>query len=281
MVLIADSGSTKTDWLFIDPSEKKTLINTEGINPMVQTVDMIETIINDLPNLNVDKVFFYGASCSSKQRVEKVKQPLQKKFSNCSITVSHDIQGAVYALCGNDDGIACILGTGSNSILQVNRELKQINPALGFILGDEGSGASIGKRLARDFLYQQMPSEIYAIFKNELALSKNEIFDRIYNKENPNRYLASFTRGLSNHIEHPYTKKIVGYTFQKFIKYHIACFSNYQSYRANFVGSIAHHFKSILIEECDRSNIRVGKIIKQPIYDLSDYILNEEDAKNN
>ena len=203
MILIADSGATKTDWCLVDEASGNTkTFNTQGINPQVQSAIWIsKMILEEVPKtvqiIDLRKIYYYGAGCSSLKLLNTLEQTLQYIFKCDDIEVNHDILGAVRALCGNDPGIACILGTGSNSIFYDGEIVLKKSHALGYILGDEGSGAFLGKQLIADFLYQSLPIAISDYLTDERSLKKEDILQKIYKEENPNRYLASFSIVLS------------------------------------------------------------------------------------
>ena len=275
MILIADSGSTKCDWRQID-GEEITSASTMGLNPFFHDEHVIEETLLNEPELSrsaklVSQVHFYGAGCSSENQNRIVENGLTRVFINADIHVDHDVMGAAIATCQGEPGIACILGTGSNACFYDGKNIHQETPSLGYILGDEGSGSWYGKQLLRDYLYmEKMPSAL----KNELdelGLDKDVILSRIYKEPNANVYIASFSKVLSNHRETEYVSKMVGAGMNAFLERHVCSFGNHQLVAANFVGSIAYYFQDVLAEEAAKLNIKLGKVIKQPIDGLAQF----------
>jgi glucosamine kinase len=270
MILIADSGSTKCDWMLID-QKTKVPTSTIGFNPFFHTSDFIYEEISKNEVLSrhaqqISHIYYYGASCSSKERCAIVRQGLEKLFTQTKeISIDHDLKGAAIASCGSSEGIACILGTGSNSCYFDGIKVYEEIPALGFILGDEGSGSYFGKLLLSMYLYKQLPDDIHAQFVDKYQISKEDILASIYNKPNVNVYLASFMPFYREHIGHPFMADILYKGLQKFAQTHIQCYSNYESVSVNFIGSIAHYFEPILNVVAKDMGFKIGRIVKKPI----------------
>ena len=283
MILIADSGSTKTDWIFCSKEEgvvKK--INTAGLNPMVQKKTFIEETLweafhQEHLNSQVSHIYYFGAGCSSDERKQIIKDELYKYFRNSTINVGHDMQAAVIATCGDQPGIACILGTGSNAVFFDGEKL--IAPrgtlGIGYILGDEGSGVYIGKILLRDFMYKNMPKEIYNHFADNLKLSNRDILFQVYQKSNPNTFMASFTKEISDFRDTDYTQQVLRKSFSDFFEYNITQFENYQKYPIHFIGSIATHFEKELRNVAEKQNLKIGNIVQKPIDSIVKYYLSK------
>lgn len=281
MIVVADSGSTKTDWYVAD-GENRTMFQTMGFNPFFHSTSLIDSEMkknvsfSEIAN-KVQKVFYYGAGCSSFERNQIVKDALQNFFSNAiEIGVEHDLFAAALATCEDKPGISCIIGTGSNSCYFDGKEVYEEVPALGYILGDEGSGAFIGKRLAADWLYKRMPSEIHSKLQKAFNLSKEEIFNRVYNQPNPNVYLAHFMVFARENIENPYMKEVVYNALATFANIHIWCYSNFRSVPVHFVGSVAYYFQDILREVAKNHNFKVGNVERKPIEPLLNYHIKKE-----
>ena len=277
MLLIADSGSTKTDWLFIDKNGNKIETSTIGFNPFFQSEEVIssEIIKNQTLNKNADSVenlIFFGAGVSSINKQNIILDGLKKVFKKCkNISAEHDMKGAAIAACGNFSGIVCILGTGSNSCFYDGTETFENIPSLGYILGDEASGAYFGKILITDFLYKNMPENISNYFKKEFEMDKDTLLDTIYKKPNANVFLASFMKFIVIHKHELYIRKMIENGFSKFAEYHICSFTNFKSLPVHFIGSVAYLFNDILHITAEKHNFKIGKIMQKPINDLAKY----------
>lgn len=275
MLLIADSGSTKCDW--IGSSERGTLrFSTMGFNPFFHSTELIISEINKNAELinyaeRVKNLFFYGSGASSPERVAIIFNALKFVFPNAEIIVNHDMVGSVYATCGSDPGIACIIGTGSNSCYYDGKNISEKVPALGYILGDEGSGTWLGKILLRDYLYHDLPEKLETAFKETFGLSKEDIFDSIYKKAHVNVYLASFAKFLGQFKDDEYVRSIVKNGFDAFIKVHVCKFEEHKTVPVHFVGSVANGFSEILRTCGDSFGITIGKITNEPALGLLEY----------
>ncbi len=276
MQLIADSGSTKTDWAILNNHIIEKQFQTAGINPYFMTgkdiYDELHSVfINNFDPQSIKKVIFYGAGCSSQKKAAKIKNSIKQILPFSKISVNHDILGAARALLGNKPGIACILGTGSNSCLYDGKNIIENLFSLGYMFGDEGSGAHLGKTFIKEHLKKQTPDELSEAFTNKYNLSDEEILTNIYQKPNPNKFLASFTHFLKEKIQHSYIKNMIEYCFDEFINEQVSKYSNYKLYTTCCVGSIAYHFKDILVLSLKKHNITPGKIINSPMEDLIKY----------
>lgn len=276
MILIADSGSTKADWKILHESGEISNQSTRGFNPFIQNSEAIEIgLLEDFDD-SLDKskaaaVYYYGAGCSDDYRNSIVEVALQKIFPNAKITVNHDLLASARALCGTEAGVACILGTGSNSCLYDGLEITDNVKNMGFLVGDEGSGSHIGKELLRSYFYREMPKDILADFEKSFPEGQRGILDRIYDNPKPNVYLASFSKFLSNHKGHPYIQHLVFESFDEFIRRHVLKYDGCQSLKVHFVGSVAYYFKDILEIVLASYNLELGNIIKKPIDRLVEF----------
>ena len=275
MIAIADSGSTKTEWVVISPSTNQKFV-TPGFNPyFIDSNGIKNELQKNVPhNLKINdikKIYFFGAGCSSEERCKIVHKGLKSFFSKAEVFVSHDIDAAAKALFGNKKGIALILGTGSNSCVYNGREIISNIPALGYILGDEGSGAYFGLRLVKDFLNNEMPKEIAEKFKKEYPFDREYILDRVYKQPFPNRFLASYAPFLSSYSHFDYVKKIINEGFDLFFKRHVVPYPNYQNYEIGSVGSIGYYLSSNLIEIANKYGFKTIKIIKSPLDGLLEF----------
>jgi glucosamine kinase len=278
MILIADSGSTKTDWTLVDAVNKTSQYKTAGFNPYFQSTEDIlkELRANLLPHLGIDiaspiSIFFYGAGCSSEAKCKIVQDALIQAFPGSKVDVEHDLLAAARALCGKEEGVASILGTGSNSCYYDGREIKEHVFSLGYILGDEGSGAYLGKKLLQHYLYGELPAELHENFVAKYRETREEMLDNIYKKPLPSRYLASYSRFLLENISHPFVKRVVSEGFEDFFNRHICKYTKYREIPFHCVGSVGFRYKDILTQVAESKGISVGKIIETPIQALTSY----------
>lgn len=276
MILIADSGATKTDWCLGNHKPDTRVFQTQGINPFHQSAEHINRVLREelLPQLTEDAkaitdVHFYGAGCTPEKALI-VKEMLQALFPDATIDVQSDLLGAARALCGKEKGIACILGTGSNSCEYNGEKIVANVSPLGYILGDEGSGAVLGKRLVGDCLKHQLPAHICQTFLQEIQLTPAQIIDKVYRQPQANRFLASLTPFLSQHREEPEIHTLLISCFSDFLQRNVMQY-NYPSCKVHFTGSIAWYFQEEVKEAAEKLNILTGKFIKSPIHGLIAY----------
>ena len=273
-ILIADSGSSKTDWVIVKDGVLKKTVCTKGINPYFQSFeeikDEIETSLNpQLAGIYVDAVYFYGAGCIF-DKTDIVRDAICSGMNTREVFVYSDLLAAAHSACGNDAGIACILGTGSNSCFFDGETIVKNVPPLGFILGDEGGGTTLGRMLVSDLLKGLLPGNIVDAFFKKFNITQAEILDRVYRQAFPNRFLATFSPFLLEHIDVPELRNIVFKNFGSFFTRNVLQY-DYKKYEVNFVGSIAYHYKDILKEAAGEVNVRIGRILKNPISGLVDY----------
>lgn len=273
-VLIADSGATKTDWCLTRIGEIIHRFSSKGISPVFQTQEEIaeEIKLHVYPvfkKWDIKAVYFYGTGCIP-EKVQSVKNAVLQSFQVETIEVYSDLIAAAHALCGYQSGIACILGTGSNSCEWDGKEIvKQVSP-LGFILGDEGSGASFGKQLVSDALKNQLPENLKNEFLAEYNLTQATIIDSVYSQPFPSRFLAKLSPFLLKHIEDKAIRRIVERGFSDFFERNVIQY-NYQKNKVNFVGSIAWHYADILRTVAGEKGIEIGKIEQSPMPGLVEY----------
>lgn len=272
MILIAESGSTKTDWILLDKEHVVKRQQTLGINPVHQD---ITSIINNISTLDgfhsITKVFFYGAGCATNETKQKVKEALLHVFPDISCEINSDVLAAAKSLCGNNKGIACIMGTGSNSCLYNGKEIEQNVRPLGYILGDEGSGAVMGKKLIADILKGVAPEEIKNAFYQKYDLEYSEIIQKIYRNDAPSRFLAQFTVFLSENIEKEYISNLVTNSFVEFFERNIKQYTKYEELPVHFTGSIAYYFEESLKKAAEISGVKLGKIQQSPLEGLINF----------
>lgn len=279
MLLVADSGSTKADWILTRSDNQTVHFRTKGINPFFLSESDITQIFQHTSEIQeyvdqVKEIYFFGAGCSSPDRREIISNALSKVFKNAFISVDIDIIASIYATCGSSEGICCILGTGSNISYFDGKKIHESKHGLGYILGDEGSGTFFGRRLLTAYLYDTMPKELAFSFNEKFSVDKELVIKRVYQQPSPNSFLASFAPFMSDHIAHPFIIELLRSGFDEFVETNIKSYPDYKKQVCHFVGSIAFHFKEILTEVCELEGVRVGKILKHPIDELSTFILN-------
>lgn len=275
MILIADSGSSKTDWRVIRRDGRVEQFRTVGFNPYYQKEeDMLENIrTDDMLALqgDIEEVYYYGAGCTSDKNKVTVARVINTLFEKAKVKVDHDLMAAAKATCGHKPGIACILGTGSNSGDYDGQEIVASRPSPGYLLGDEGGGGYIGKHFLQDFIYDDMPGEIREKVLKEFGLSIIGIQENVYQKPFPNRYMASFSRFISENKSHPYCFNLFYNGFKDFFKRHVMRYENYEQKPVNFVGSIAYYNSDILRKVGNDLNINIQIILEAPISGLTLY----------
>lgn len=270
-ILISDSGSTKTDWCVVEKERVIRRISTRGINPFFQTVEEIseEIEMNLLPHLHslsLDSVVFYGAGCAFPEKNEIIKQAFSR-YLPVPVEVGSDLLGAARALCGTEPGIACILGTGSNSCLYDGKKIVRNISPLGFILGDEGSGAVLGKLLVGDILKNQFPAYLREKFFSEFNLTPRMILEKVYGESFPNRFLAGLSLFLARNIDEPAVRKLVSNSFRAFFVRNVMQYA-YKKYPVHLMGSVAAGYERILREVASSLNIGIGTVIGSPMQGL-------------
>lgn len=285
MLLIAESGSTKTDWCLAKDYENLERFSTNGLNPYFYDQEGVRNILkkelpSHLPFESLEQIYFYGAGCSSEIRKARVKGGLKSVFSRANIEVEHDLLGSARALCGNEKGIATILGTGSNACLFDGQKITDQSGGIGFILGDEGSGADLGKRFLRSYFYGELPDEILKAFEQEFSPDKDEIVDHVYQKPNPNRYLASYAKFIQDYSDHAFMQALIENAFSDFINRHILKFEKGQKLPMHSVGSIAYYFEPFLKPLVESNGIEMGRIIVKPIDNLIEFHLEGGQLRN-
>ena len=272
MILIADSGGSKIDWRLLHKNGDIFQANTPGFNPYYQSIDDLKKSIKEsiLPLVQgkIEKVFFYGAGVSSEKNQIIIRQAFHEFFPATHIEIGWDLLAAARALCGTDPGIACIMGTGSNSCLYNGKEIVDIVANLGWILADEGSGAYIGKRFVKDYLRKDIPQDLSDQFAAFLPLDREEILEHVYQLEKPSAFLAGFTKFIHQHLDHPYCYQLMYDSFSEFYEDVVMKYSGYQDFPVHFTGSIAYHFREILKKAAHDRNIRVKNILEGPIEGL-------------
>jgi N-acetylglucosamine kinase-like BadF-type ATPase len=278
-ILIADSGSTKTDWVFARRGEAFFQFQSAGMNPFYQSRDDVADILEKevLPNISgqIDAIFFYGAGCANEVTSRPVTDALKRTFPEVSrIEVASDMLGAARGLCGREAGIAGILGTGANNALYDGKEIIGSIGSLGFWLGDEGSGSYLGKTLVVAYLQNELPEDLHVLFATKYPeINRLFVLEYAYKKPFPNRYFASFSVFISENVKHPFISVMIGEAFGIFVKKYILKHSGVETQKISFTGSIAFYYQDILREVLIRHGLEVGKILKSPLNGLISYHL--------
>ena len=278
MILIADSGSSKTDWRVIHKDGQISQFRGIGFNPYYLSVEEMTQQLKQEFLLNIaeeiEEIYYYGAGCAAPEKKVEVQQSLRAIFSKAKIQIDHDLLAAAKATCGHHPGIACILGTGSNSCDYDGKNIISSRPAAGYILGDEGSGSYFGKQLLSNFLYHKLPAHVEADFIATYKLDKDQIVNHVYREPNANVYIASFMPFIAKHKDEPFFSEMVYAGFKKFMEVHVCCYENFQNTEVHFVGSLSKIFEAELDKAARELNVTVTSIIQKPITGLVNYHLN-------
>lgn len=276
MLLIVDSGSTKADWAWITKDGEHSYAHTKGFNPVVHPKAILEGSVRELseellPGLAPEEVHYYGAGCWDRTRKIPIQECLQAAYPGARVTVMHDLLGAARASCGFDPGIACILGTGSNTCLYDGNDVIDNVTNLGFMLGDEGSGSHLGKAFLRAYFYRELDDDLNDAFEQYTQINKGDILNNVYATDMPNTYLASFTRFMGIHVSHPLIQRIVYDSFVEFLDRHVRKYRGHLNVPVHYIGSVAFHFKDILKAAMHERDLTVGRFVHKPIEALAAY----------
>lgn len=275
MILIADSGSTKTDWRALDEAGNITQARCAGLNPYYQSSDEVFNELHKVlkPQLvpGIRKVYFYGAGCSAEDKKTLMKSALRKAFPEAELHINHDLLAAARSLCGQGPGIVGILGTGSNSCLYDGKKIADNVPSLGFILGDEGSGAVLGKKLVTAYLRNELPHHLMEKFDKRYHTNYHKVLEQVYKQPHPSRYLAAFSRFLFHNLSDPFVYKLVYEGFDGFFNAHILKYKNHEQYQVHFVGSIAFYYSNVLRQVANDKGVVLKNILESPIAGLTLY----------
>lgn len=280
MILVADSGSTKTDWMGYTPNGPVSFY-TPGLNPYFVNAADVTKILSANKDLvkycnEVTEVYFFGSGCSSPDKHEIISNGLTSFFPNAYISVDHDLIGCAYATCGDKKGLSCILGTGSSIAYYDGNEVHEGKHGLGYVLGDEGAGTYFGRKILLAYLYKTMPAELLESFEEDYTLDKETVIEQIYTKPFPNSYLASFAKFMKKHEAHQFIKQLLDDGFQEFVDTNIKDYKQHKTVACNFVGSIAFFFQTELRNVLNRNNLKVGNIMRAPIDGIYEYIMKRE-----
>ena len=281
MIAIADGGSTKVDWRIIAGDQEVLSFSSKGYNPFywkseAVAKDLLETLPEKIDCNLLKEVHFYGSGCSDKSRCEIIENAFQKVFPNAKIVVEHDLLASARATCGINPGIACILGTGSNSCEYDGGNVSDNVTNLGFMIGDEGSGGQLGKKIVTSYFYREMPVALREKLAADYNMDKTYVLDKIYIEKSPNVYLAKFSKFCSNNKTHPFIQQLAKSAFNEFVERHVLKYKEHKTYPIHFIGSVAYHFKPILLEVIESHGLKMGMVIKKPIDNLVRFHLGQE-----
>jgi len=271
--LLADSGSTKTEWLLIENGEIIISSTSIGFNPYYYSDDQLEnsiqkSVLSIIKSTVLEAIYFYGSGVSTENKKTKIKSIIERSFPNTHIEVEHDLLAAARGLLKKEAGIACILGTGSNSCVYDGENITHNIPSLGYFFADEGSGTHIGRLFIEDYLRDKLPNDIKSLAEKKFNLSIEYILDFIYNKENPNNFLASFSPFVSENIDFLYLQELVKKSFRSFFETYIIKYPNYKELPLRFMGSVALIHENLLKAIADEFDLTINSVEKSPIEGL-------------
>ena len=274
-ILIADSGSTKCEWCLLDKGRKK-IIFTQGLSPYFLNSEQVQAVMRNellpkIKNQTVAAIYFYGTGCLDPRNAKMMKASIGKIFTAAKVNVQHDLLGIAKAVCGNKKGIANILGTGSNSCYYNGKKIVKNSPGLGYVLGDEGSGAYLGRKVIQYYLYGTFDEELSYKFDDKYKTNAAGILENVYKKPLPNRYLAGFCLFLAENRGHYMIENIIEDGLNDFFFTHLCKFSESWKLPIHFVGSVAHGFRDVITELCRSYEFELGKILKNPMEGLIEY----------
>ena len=279
MIIIADSGGSKIDWRLIRQDKSIDQAYSPGFNPYYQPIEHLKQIVSaELVNKAtepVKKIFYYGTGVSSEKNQQMIKSVFAEYFPQAYVEVGWDLLAAARALCGREPGIACILGTGSNSCLYDGKNIIGNVANLGWILADEGSGSYIGKQFIKDYFREQMPKELAAQFHARFPWNREEVLEKVYQQERPSAFLASFTKFIFQHLKEPYCYQLIYKSFSDFYENNVMRYPDYQNYKVHFTGSVGFYFSDVLRQVAMDKGIAVKNILEGPIAGLTLYHQND------
>lgn len=267
--LIADAGSTKIDWVVLEDKKVIKRVTSRGFNPNYAEYHvLLDILYKELLDVfpAVDAVYYYGSGCGSEKVQQEMRQYLKVYFEEAKeVHVTHDLMGACHAVLGHEKGIACILGTGANSCVYDGENITERAVSLGYLVGDEGSGCYIGRKLTRAYFYGMMPEDLKACFEREYRLDLSEFIDKVYHQSEPSKYLAGFTRFAGDHIDHPFIKDLMKGCFHDFIQAFVLRYKDCRDLPVSFVGSVAFYFQTLLYECLSADGLTMGKVMRSPM----------------
>jgi N-acetylglucosamine kinase-like BadF-type ATPase len=279
MIIIADGGSTKTNWCLVTEEGKKVYFNTEGYNPYFSSTayivqSLMENLPSDLEKNEITEVNYYGAGCSTDEMRKIVSDAMKAVFTKARVYIGHDLLAAARALLGTSEGFAAILGTGTNTCIYNGKEVVHNIDSGAYILGDEGSGCYIGKKLLTDYLRGYMPEPVRKLFWETFKLTPDDVNEQVYTQPRANRFCASFSKFVyDNNVHIEYSRNLVRTSFEDFFRNLVTHYPNYQKYTFNCIGSVGYNFRNVLEEIVTENGMVVGNIIRSPIDNLVKYHL--------
>jgi len=281
MILVADSGSSRSEWMLHLPDSKPLSFNTKGLNPFFVSEKEIAEILTEVKVIipyikEINEVYFFGAGCSTPDRREIVSNALTQIFPSSFISVESDLLGSAYATCGTQKGLISNLGTGSDISFFDGENLSNSLHGNGYVLGDEGSGSWFGKQLITSYIYETMPRDLMRKFHDVHPITKDIIIKNVYQKERPNAYLASFASFMADNRSHPFIDNLLRNGFDEFVRTNMMTYGDFWNYECHFIGRIAYHFDIHLREVCTLHGVKVGKILESPIKELFHFVIKRE-----
>jgi glucosamine kinase len=273
--LIADSGATKAEWVLLKDGKTKTFF-TQGISPYFLNTDQIAELVKtellpSIKKITIDQVYYYGTGCANPQNASNIKKALKKVIEGARVDVQTDLMAAARAVCGTEKGIASILGTGSNSCYFNGKKIMKNSPGIGYVLGDEGSGAYLGKKVIQYYMYDTFDEDLRSRFDAKFVTTPVEILDNVYKKPLPNRYMATFAMFLAENRGHYMVENIIEDGLNDFFFQHLQKYPEVWKYPVHFIGSVAEGFKDVIASLCQSYEFEMGKIIKNPMEGLIAY----------
>lgn len=274
-ILIADSGSTKTEWVLIDIDDKR-FFKSDGLNPYFRTHGQLSEAIkngvkNSLKSTQVDEIFFYGSGSGNESRKAILQNAIRENFPESDIHIESDMLGAAIACFGKKEGVACILGTGSNSCVYDGKKIVKSIPSLGFVFGDEGSGGYFGKRILNSYYYKTMPEDLRSALEETSDMSLESVLHKIYEEPQANRFVASFSKILGDYREHPFIQEMVRKGFEAFADKQLGYFDESKEMEIGFVGSIASVYRKILEDVLTERGMKLAIVVRKPLERLVDF----------
>ncbi len=275
MIIIADSGGSKIDWRFLNKDGTIGQAHSAGFNPYYQPIEHLRSIVKEslVPSVReeVSKIFYYGTGVSSEKNVKVINDAFLEFFPSAKIEVGWDLLAAARALCGHERGIACILGTGSNSCLYDGEKIIDNVANLGWILADEGSGTYMGKQIVFDYFRKEMPEGLAKQFHERFQWTREEVLEKVYQQEKPGAFLASFAKFIFQHLKEPYCYKLVYNSLSDFFENNVMKYEDYKTTKVHFVGSIGFYFSDVVRQVANDKGITVKNILEGPIAGLTLY----------
>ncbi|MFT4023941.1 MAG: N-acetylglucosamine kinase [Flavihumibacter sp.] len=275
-ILIADSGATKCEWTVVERMKGRKTAFTLGISPYFLNEQQIRELVQrellpEIAKYDITAVHYYGTGCKSADNRKLINRALSAEFRGAKVTVETDLLAAARSVCGHDKGIACILGTGCNSAYYNGTKVAKNSPGLGYVLGDEGSGAYLGKKVLQYYMYNTFDEELRYRFDEKFGLTEEEILDRVYKQPLPNRFLAGFTLFRAENRGHFMVENIIEDGLNDFFFYHLNKYNESWKHPVHFVGSVAFGFRDVITELCNSYEFELGKIVQNPMSGLIHY----------